>query len=430
MCNKSQLLLKETIWALHRSVPLHSSAQPYRASPAICMQPTLSTTNTQPEHPARSGAGRRSLVRLHQHVGWEIEQPTEEVTLLPRNSATSKSSWNCSLSLRPAELLFLLMLQSCTARFPGKQATRWAKDKHAFSLLLAHIKQTEIKAWLNSSCMSYKPYINQHHIWFLWFCLQLQKGLPVSLHALLASWHAEGGSRRGELHLHALQTEGSARTELHLGEISKKGSGPLVPQSHKNLWKASLFASDTETTFIFTPCNWSIRTLPHGWLSCDTQHGPTAPPAASISSAVRQPLLCNATLNIHTDRGFLLLHRKPRTTGTSYLNLALKMRRQQATCRAGSETGGTHAETEAQHRCQAPSAAHPKAPALRSESPRAGPSHTMLQLHKNFPLLSLLHLEKHPTDLGFMTRLSCFIVNSSKGKIPRYKASETATCNF
>lgn len=157
------------------------------------------------------------------------------MTLLPQNSATSKSSWNCSLSLRPAELLFLLMLQSCTARFPGKQATRWAKDKHAFSLLLAHIKQTEIKAWLNSSCMSYKPYINQHHIWFLWFCLQLQKGLPVSLHALLASWHAEGGSRRGELHLHALQTEGSARTELHLGEISKKGSGPLVPQSHKNL---------------------------------------------------------------------------------------------------------------------------------------------------------------------------------------------------
>lgn len=57
----------------------------------------------------------------------------------------------------------------------------------------------------------------------------------MSLHALLASWHAEGGSRRGELHLHALQTEGSARTELHLGEISKKGSGPLVPQSHKNL---------------------------------------------------------------------------------------------------------------------------------------------------------------------------------------------------
>lgn len=133
---------------------------------------------------------------------------------------------------------------------------------------------------------------------------------------------------------------------------------------------------------------------------------------------MRQPLLCNATLNIHTDRGFLLLHRKPRTAGnsTSYLNLALKMRRQQATCRAGSKTGGTHAETEAQHRRQAPSAAHPKAPALRSESPRAGPSHTMLQLHKNFPLLSLLHLEKHPTDLGFMTRLSCFIVNSSKGK--------------
>lgn len=47
--------------------------------------------------------------------------------------------------------------------------------------------------------MSYK-HIKQHCIWFLWLCFQSWKGLPVSLHALLASWHAEGSSRSCELH--------------------------------------------------------------------------------------------------------------------------------------------------------------------------------------------------------------------------------------
>lgn len=125
-----------------------------------------------------------------------------------------------------------------------------------------------------------------------------------------------------------------------------KGRGALALQSHRNLWKTLLFASETETTFFFfffTPCNLSIHALTHGWLSCDAQHGPTAPSEASISSAVKQPLLCNAMLNIHTDSGFL--HMKPRIAASStlYPNPALTMKRQQAICRAASKTGGTRA---------------------------------------------------------------------------------------
>lgn len=199
--------------------------------------------------------------------------------------------------------------------------------------------------------MSYK-HIKQHCIWFLWLCFQSWKGLPVSLHALLASWHAEGSSRSCELHTSTHCKQRALPTlSCTWGRFSKRiqlkqgqgGSCPSITQkSLKNLtfcfrnWNHFFF-------FFFTPCNLSIHALTHGWLSCDAQHGPTAPSEASISSAVKQPLLCNAMLNIHTDSGFL--HMKPRIAASStlYPNPALTMKRQQAICRAASKTGGTRA---------------------------------------------------------------------------------------